>query len=98
MKALAGSGLAQDAGAHEELDLAEGHVPKSVVPTKQLFFWHGKVNVGGVNSGDGNVESFDSKWSVFEGVGFRSWQIVFRIMRATSLPQVISPGTPHKTN
>jgi hypothetical protein len=79
VKALTGFGLAHYAVAHEELDLAEVHVPKSVVPTKQLFFWLGEVDVGGVDSGDGDIESFDSNWSVFERVGFRSWQSVFRI-------------------
>ena len=32
VKASACFGLAQNAGSHEELDLAEVHVPKSVVP------------------------------------------------------------------
>ncbi len=79
MKASAGFGLAQDAGVQEELDLAEVHVPKLVVPTKQLLFWLREVNAGSVDSGDGNVESFDCNRSVFERVHFRSWQIVFRI-------------------
>jgi hypothetical protein len=57
VNASAGFQLAQDAGAYEELDLAEAYVPKSVVPTKQLFFWLGEVDVGGVDNGDGNAST-----------------------------------------
>ena len=98
VKASAGFGLAQDAGAHEELDLAEVHVPKSVVPTKQLFFWLGEVDVGGVDSGDGNNESFDSNWSVFEGGASEVGRLFSGLIRATNSPRVKSPGTPLRTN